>query len=80
MLKENEFVPFKIPSVSSNSSDTRRLTCTTTLRGDIVNEFEDVCEKYGLNRSQLMTQMVYHCLGRTADLQEFYKRVAILGK
>lgn len=76
----DKFVPFELPKVSPGSSDVNKLTATTTLRGAAADDFEDLCEKSGLNRSQLLTQMVYHCLGRSSELKEFYRRIAILGK
>lgn len=74
------FAPFEIPKVTPGNSDVQKLTCTTTIRGEAAEDFEDLCQKSGLNRSQLLTQMVYHCLNRSSELKEFYRRIAILGK
>lgn len=78
--KDSAFVPFEIPRVTPGQTETHKLTCTTTIRGKAADDFEDLCEKSGLNKSQLLTQMVYHCLGRSGELKEFYRRVAIMGK
>jgi hypothetical protein len=77
---KGKFAPFELPKVSPHVRDDNKLTCTTTIRGKAAIDFEDLCEKSGLNRSQLLTQMVYHCLGRSNELKEFYRRVAVLGK
>lgn len=57
-----------------------QLTLSTTIRGQIVEDLEKLQEEYGLNRSQLLRQMIYHCLGKTEELKEFYKRMSILGE
>lgn len=77
---KGKFAPFEIPRVTPGNSDVNKLTCTTTIRGAAADEFEELAEKSGLNKSQLLTQMVYHCLGRSGELKEFYRRIAILGK
>lgn len=77
---DKAFQPFEIPRVTPGQPDPNKLTCTTTIRGAAVGDFEKLCEKSGLNKSQLLTQMVYHCLGRSGELKEFYRRIAILGK
>lgn len=78
--KGGAFEPFQIPSVVPGQRDVYKLVATTTIRGDAATQFEKMCEQTGLNRSQLLTQMVYHCLGRTGELKEFYQRIAILGR
>lgn len=74
------FSPFTLPSVSQGTYNDAKLTCTTTIRGNAAREFEKICNESGLNRSQLLTQMVYHCLNRSEELKEFYRRVAVMGK
>ena len=78
--QSKHFNPIEIPSVTAGLSDPRKITVTTSIRGKAADEFEAMCENYGLNRSQLLTQMVYHCLGRSEELKDFYRRVAILGR
>lgn len=74
------FVPLRLTPLPSQDTSSTKITATTTIKGVAADEFEALCEKYGLNRSQLTLQMVYHCLNRTEDLKSFYKRLAILGK
>lgn len=78
--KKAGFTPMEIPKVCPGRPEVNKLTCTTTIRGEAAKEFEALCDKYDINKSQLLTQMVYHCLNRSDDLRDFYRRVAILGK
>lgn len=75
------FVPMRLePVTPSPDKSYTKITATTTIKGVAADEFEALCASYGLNRSQLVLQMVYHCLNRTKDLEDFYKRLAVLGK
>lgn len=76
----SKFTPMTLVEAPVGDTNKSRVTVTTTLKGAAAEEFEEMCEKFGLNRSQLLTQMVYHCLNRTADLKDFYRRIAILGE
>jgi len=77
---DSGFEPMSLVVMTPEIGSSSRLTVTSTLKGLAAEEFQAMCEKAGINRSQLVTQMVYHCLNRTADLKDFYKRLAILGK
>lgn len=78
---KNTFVPMRLQAVPAGEiSSNARLTVTGTLKGSAAEDFQKLMEKYSLNRSQLMVQMVYHCLGKTSELKDFYKRLAILGE
>lgn len=82
-LKESSapFKPLKLVAVQTDNSNAgRRLTITCTLKGDAAVEFERLVEETGLNKSQLSLQMVYHALGKTDDLKDFYRRLAILAE
>lgn len=79
MKQNTEFVPMRLPVLPDKDNNPLKLTITTTVRGSIVTDFEDLAREYGLNRSQLLAQMVHHCLGKTEELKDFYKRLAILG-
>lgn len=74
------FSPMRLQEAPAGDPNKTRVTITTTLKGKAGEEFEEMCSKNGLNRSQLLTQMVYHCLNRTEDLKDFYRRIAILGE
>jgi hypothetical protein len=78
MIKE-KFKPMKlVPASREEASSPTKLTVTALLKGAIADEFEQLRTDYGLNRSQLLVQMVYHCLGKTAELKDFYRRLNIL--
>lgn len=82
MSKTKEgFKPMRLqlaPRVDTSSFT--KVTISGTLKGPAAEEFEKMRESSGLNRSQLMVQMIYHCLGKTDELKDFYKRLAILGE
>lgn len=78
---ETEFVPMRlIPTSELGPSSTTKITATCTIKGDAADEFEAIMEKYQLNRSQLVLQMVYHCLGKSKELKDLYTRLQILAK
>lgn len=79
MPKDLAFTPITLQAAPAQDHSPARVTVTATLKGVAAEEFEELCSKHGLNRSQLLTQMVYHCLNRTEDLKDFYRRLAILG-
>ena len=76
-----KFKPMKLIPAPGTGSQTGgpSITCTCTIKGEIAKQFEAMQDEYGLNRAQLVRRMVYHCLGRTEELKDFYKRLAILG-
>lgn len=75
------FKPMRlIPAPAEGSQSSTKITATCTLKGEVADEFEKLADEYGLNRSQLIVQMVYHCLGRSSELKDFYRRLQILGK
>lgn len=76
----NKFKPFKLIKLDPSIHSTSRTTVTTTLKGSVSEEFDKMCEETGLNKSQLLTQMVFHCLGKSAELKDFYRRLAVLGE
>lgn len=78
--KSSGFVPMRLENLPHVDYNSAKTTVTTTLKGVVADEFEKLCSESGLNKSQLLVQMVYHCLNRTEDLREFYRRLAILGK
>lgn len=78
MSKQEKFVPMKLQEVLQVDVGNDKVTVTTTIKGIAAQEFEEMRKKAGLNRSQLLTQMVYHCLGRSKDLKDFYRRLAVL--
>ena len=80
MPKNTEgFKPMQLIALQSiKEGPVSRVTVTTTIKGSAADDFEKMCRDSGLNRSQLLTQMVYHCLNRTDELKDFYKRLAIL--
>ena len=67
------------PAPKEDQASSKKITISTTIRGDAAEEFEQLCEKNGLNKSQLAIQMIYHCLNKTQDLKDFYRRIQILG-
>lgn len=78
---KQEFVPIRLqaaPIVEAGSNS--KLTVSATLKGLTADEFEKMRQESGLNRSQLVVQMIYHCLGKTEELKDFYRRLAILGE
>lgn len=74
------FVPLIVPTAPETKEGSAKTTATVNLKGVAAEEFLALSEQYGLNRSQLLLQMVYHCLNRTEDLKDLYRRIAILGK
>lgn len=77
----SKFTPMRLQTVTlEQSASDSRVTVTTTLKGSAADEFEILGKEFGLNRSQLLTQMVYHCLGKTNELRDFYRRLVILGE
>lgn len=74
------FTPMRLQSAPEKDNNPTKLTATTTLKGEAAEEFEKLASEFGLNRSQLLTQMVYHCLGKTEQLKDFYRRLVILGE
>lgn len=74
----SKFEPIRLQDPPREPEWKSRLTVSATLKGDVCQEFEKMAEEYGLNRSQLIVQMVHHCLGRTEELKDFYRRLAIL--
>lgn len=76
-----KFEPMRlVPAPQAELQSLTKLCASCTLKGDIADEFEKMREEYGLSRAHLMRQMVYHCLGRSEELKDFYKRLAILGE
>ena len=74
------FTPMRLTAAPEKEANPAKLTATVNLKGSAAEEFQAMAEEYGLNRAQLLTQMVYHCLNRTEDLKDFYRRIAILGE
>lgn len=76
----SKFTPMRLQAAPEPERNPTKLTATVNLKGSAAEEFEEMAQKFGLNRAQLLTQMVYHCLNRTEDLKDFYRRIAILGE
>jgi len=72
-LKSKEFTPIGLSPISIKTDSATRLTATVLLRGKIAEEFEAMVRDNNLNRSQLLTQMVYHCLNRSEELEDLYR-------
>lgn len=79
---EGIFVPMRLtpPPSETDPGPTSKLSISATLKGPVADEFEKLKNDFGLSRSQLMVQMVYHCMGRSAELKDFYRRLMILGE
>lgn len=74
------FTPIRLQAVPTQEHGSlTKVVISGTIKGNAADEFEKLREEYGLNRSQLMAQMVYHCLNRSDELKDLYKRLAILG-
>lgn len=80
-MSKEKFMPIRLrPAPEEDSQSTTKITVSSTLKGSAADEFEAICRDYNLNRSQLVVQMVYHCLGKTNELRDFYRRLVILGE
>ncbi len=79
MKKEiSNFTPIKMPPfVPSNNSRGMPVTISTTIHGDIGQQFEAMVAANNLNRSALLRQMIFHCLGAKTEL-EFIRRQILL--
>ena len=80
----NEFKPISIPfhtiKTGSQASSEYNITITTTLKGDVAKQFEQMVEENNLNKSFLLKQMVYHCLGRIDLIEALQKSLLLWGK
>lgn len=76
--KEDKFEPVPLPVfVKSESGYGPYVTATVNLKGDIGAEFEKMATDNNLNRSQLLRQMIYFCLGRKDELKDLAARAAM---
>lgn len=78
MSKTEGFRPIKLLEAPVGEVGSAKTTVTCTLKGSAAEEFETLCNANGLSKSQLLTQMVYHCLNKSDNLKDLYRRLAIL--
>lgn len=80
MKNKEEFVPIIVPYNKPENRTHRgtALTVTTTVHGDVADEFEKMVEETNSNRSYLLRQMVYHCLGKKDLLEDLKRQLALL--
>lgn len=60
-------IPAPEPKVGPEDQSTTTITATVTLRGRVADMYEEMVRENNLNRSKLLKQMVYHCLGYSYD-------------
>jgi hypothetical protein len=76
----SKFTPMVLQAPPALDSTPHKMTLSCTIKGKAAAEFEKILQETGLNKSQLMVQMIYHCLNRTEELKDLYRRLAILGE
>lgn len=75
-----KFTPIAFPPAGPpTNSNGANLTISTTICGDVCEEFERMAKDNNLTRSALLRQMILYCLERTEDLEALRQRVLIWG-
>ncbi len=74
----SKFQPMLLAVAPNRAGSYVKTTISTTIKGDAAEEFDKMVEKTGLTKSQLALQMIHHCLDKTQDLKNLYRRLAIL--
>lgn len=77
---KKSFTPIAIPYEGRPSrSSEYSLSISTTLWGDVAKEFEKMVKDNNLNRSLLLRQMVWFCLGHTEELENMKRQILLWG-
>ena len=80
-VQNTAFKPMKLQDPPAGMSGYQNKTVVTcTVKGYACDDFEKLVIETGLSKSQLGLQMIYHCLGRTKELENLYKRLAFLAE
>lgn len=77
---KSNFQPIRIPFVHTAGAHRGPvLNAGVTLRGEAAEIFEKMIADNNLNRSALLRQMVYHCLGLESELDAIKRQVLLYG-
>lgn len=69
-LKMPKDYPFKVeraPTPPRARNDEPQLVVTAAIRGEAAEKFEELRKENGLNTTQLVRQMIFHCLDVDRD-------------